>query len=184
MKPQIPKLSKMKMVINLDLIAEFNRDTASHYWGSYKDPFDAGQFVKLYSEENGQFIQLGEIPTFSPASQIIVSIEPNSENYFFEIDHIRMQLIGRPTDYVEFSPRELWSGILDLQESCGAIGEAGDFFLGPSTDVLTRTFKLTTRPKFTDRYNIVYIVVFSIRMNNVLRYCLIDPLIKTSSEET
>jgi hypothetical protein len=184
MKPQTAKQSEMKMVINLDSIAEFNRETARHYWGSYKDPFDAGQFVKLYCNENGIFVPLGDIPTFTPNSQILVSIEPNSENYNFEIDHVRMQLIGRPTDYIEFSPRQLWSGILDLRESCGAIGEAGDFFLGPSIDLVTRTFKLTTRPRFTDNYNIVYVVVFSIRMNNVLRYCLIDPLIKTSSDET
>ncbi|MEM7549602.1 MAG: hypothetical protein AAF363_08005 [Bacteroidota bacterium] len=173
---------EMNLYVNLQGIIEFNANLGeSGPWGSYTEPFDAVQFMTIDSGAPN-LEPLDGIPTFPGNSKVSIRIQPSNmdqDDYSFMVEHVRLDLIG-PREFVRSSPKRLWEDVLDLEKSQGAIGSEGNFFLGQTDD--ERRFDIITSPALTKlSYNVLYVVCFSIKLNGYIKYCIIDPLIRTSS---
>ena len=97
------------------------------------------------------------------------------------VEYVKLSLIG-PLDFSHSSPRQLWNEILDLENTDGAIGAYADFFVSQSGR--NPEFQIITSPSLSFlSYNILYEVCFSFTLNGYTKYCIADPLIKTSSAD-
>lgn len=178
----IPNLITIQLSIDAKGIVEFNQNLGSGtHWGSFDDPFDAIQFLTVSTPEIPRG-STDNIPLIYPSSQVNISIEfiPPGEGYQVEMDHFKLIVVGR-FDYYNYTPRSLWRDLIDLDATDGAVAADGNFYLGETEE---NVFSLTTSDVLNDTSpNLNYSFRFVIKKEGMIRYCQIDPLIKTSSED-
>lgn len=180
------KVLDFTLKVNLEAIISFNSNLQEEgSWGNYSTPFHSHQFVSPPQEGKGKLALLDGIPNFPANSKIQLIISPGkkvAEKYDFCVEYMRLVLIG-PSEFTQMTPKKLWEKVLDLKKTKGAIGSSGDFFLSQVDDV--DTFEIYSSPELeTTSYNLLYEVCFSFQLNGHTKYCLVDPLIKTSSGHT
>lgn len=173
------KKFKIEININGPGILDFNSNLGmSGEWGFYGNAFDATHFLNVnYPGDNGF-----DPPKLYPDSEVTFEVDFGDANpdYVFEIDHIRFSMIGA-SEFEEATPREAWRYIFDLDKTDGAIGYNGHFFLGQADG--PKRYKVRTSPNINNEScNLNYTIRFSIKHAGHIKYCQIDPLIRTSSE--
>lgn len=174
----MPKKFKIQININGPGILDFNSNLGMNGdWGFYGDAFDATHFLTVSYEGDNDY----DPPVLYPDSEVTFEIDFGDINptYAFEIDHIRLSMIGA-SEFEEATPRDAWRCIFDLDKTDGAIGYNGHFFLGQAKGA--DTYKVLTSPYLTDEScNLNYTIRFSIKHGGHIKYCQIDPLMRTSS---
>ena len=167
-------------------ILGFNEESGIGDWGTYLEPFDANQFMTVIETlPKGKTAEsLDRIPVIGKDELVNISIvfdpEENVEPVVvrYEIDHIRMQLVGEEVFEI-LTPRTAWKSVLDLDKTDGAIGFAGNFYLGQKDGQYEYQFRTSKELKDTS-YNISYSIRFAVVVAGAIKYCEIDPLIRTS----
>lgn len=173
---------KFKIEIKIDgkAILDFNSNLGmSGEWGFYSDAFDANHFLEVEYQGNDGV----NPPMLLPDTEVTFEIDFGDVNpdYAFEIDHIRLSMIGA-SQFEEATPREAWNYIFDLNKTDGAIGYNGHYFLGQTHG--PKIYKIrTTRNLNNESCNLNYTIRFSISHGGHIKYCQIDPLMRTSSED-
>jgi len=173
--------SKYEFVIDDEGIISFNENLGNvGVWGTFDRPFVSNHFMTVRS--NHKEFNVDTIIDFQASSEISMDVISKSDNspYQLEIDYLKLNIIGS-NDFQRISPRQAWGQILDLKETDGAIGVDGSFYLGESRN--TGEFTAITSDRLNKfSYNLEYQVGFTILVHGQLnRYCVVDPLIKTSS---
>lgn len=178
------KTSTKSIQLYLDIagVIDFNQNLGmGGDWGSYSYPFDASQFLTI--GVNDETPSANNIPKLQPATMIPITVIPKMDSlngYSFEMDHLRMQLIGELV-LEEKTPRNSWGEVLDLDATDGAIGEGAFYFLGQVNG--ENKYELTTAKQFPDLpHNISYRLKFSIQQGTSIKYCTVDPLLKSHSD--
>ena len=73
--------------------------------------------------------------------------------------------------------------MINLALTKGAIGDSENFFLDTTGDK-NEVFKFYTAPGVNDQSpNLIYGLTFSLNVDGHKRYCRVDPLIVTSTED-
>lgn len=173
------------LTIDTKLIENFNRDSQEdENWGNINSPFDANNLTVNSGTNPGSWFQ-----ELSAEQVMKFKLDNESVNHGLEIEYIRLNPLGT-IDYVKQSPLEAWGEIVDLDDTKGAIGEFGSFYLTPvwhkDNHDEPAHYKLKASKDLKDNSpNLSYSILFSfVSDKNHRHYCTIDPLIKTSSVHT
>ena len=174
---------KYKIVLTIDGVGilGFNSNMGMDGdWGEYENPFDATQFMIIGVEPDEA--TSSTVPKIYPNCEIelkVIFINENI-NYQFAIDHIKMGMVGF-AEFEKATPREAWSYLFDLNKTDGAIGANGHYYLGQTHGA--DEFKIFTSSNINyESCNIAYSLRFSIKYCGRIKYCQIDPLMRTSSD--
>lgn len=184
-QPDRPKQATLNLCINFKKLLAFNLDISdSDRWASYYEPFNATQFVTINA--NGDLQWLDNIVEVKPNTALNINIQPLNgieglDDPMFEVIHVRLDLIG-PKYLDRTTPRKLWGEVLNLDKTDGAIGESCHFYLG-QVDGPDDYCIVTANSLNNHSPNIVYQICFSLTLNGFVKYFIIDPLIRTSSED-
>lgn len=169
---------EIKIRAETERIETFNSQSQQDsFWGTVKVPFEAQHFVK---NDYGDGMWYHNIAAEQKMKFSILTDEDAS----LRIEYIKLSLIGW-IDYSIQSPRDQWDNLLDLAKTDGAIGDNGSFYLGRTAGGTTN-FELVASENLQDRSpNMTYSVIFSFvdSVNGLIRYCKIDPLLKTSATQ-
>ena len=178
---------EVEVILSIDpqVIEDFNKDSQEgDDWGNINVPFDANNLTVNSGTNAGSWFQQLE------AEQVMkFRLDKESMGKGLEIEYIRLNPLGS-IDYVKQSPLEAWGGIIDIDDTKGAIGEFGSFYLTPvwhkDNHEAPAHYKLRASKDLNDKSpNLSYSILFSFTSGkNHRHYCTIDPLIKTSSKVT
>lgn len=177
-------INQTEITVEIDIagIVAFNINLGmGGEWGYYSDPFDAGQFMSITTAfgDSSSVIQIPRLFPDREAKMEVIPVGNENNTFIFEIDHIRLSMIGE-ANFMRSTPRHAWAQIFDLDKTDGAIGLHGHFYLGQSSEA--NNFKMITSERVGDMScNIAYSIKFSIQLGDHIKYCTIDPLLKTSS---
>ena len=182
--------NRLQTDINISIlvkdIVDFHKVSGQHrvntLWGSFENPFRADYFSTLKIVGSSE-----TIPVLYPDINLVIKTEFIGKD-FVDIKSLEFRLAGG-IDYTTLSPTQIWEGIFDLSRTHGAIANSGNFFLSKkhlevSGESSTATFEIFSSPTITSQsQNLIYGLFFAIRVNNQVKYCRLDPMLRTSSED-
>lgn len=169
----------VKINIDIEGIESFNSQTPQNAtWGTINEPFEANHFCQNDAGDGRwyQVLHAGQRLTFSILSD---------ENSTILIEYIKLSLIGT-LDNTQQSIRGQWGQVLDLSQTTGAVGEHGAYYLTKTDDEPNQNYEMVANENLQDRSpNLAYSIIFSFvdSISGIVRYCKVDPLVKTSARE-
>lgn len=176
--------------VKVNHIVDFNSNLSQEQWGQLENPFIADQFVvwpnnnTLLCISANRSYEMDVVPYEGDILPILpVGSEQPPVYDSFEVGSIQLDLVG--SDFSHESPRIHWERILNMVSTNGAVGTSGDLFLkrnplqeGDNSE----RFAFTTSNINWGSYNIQYSLRFSFKAEGFIKYCKIDPLIRTSGD--
>lgn len=176
--------NNITLTINLPYILEFNENLGTNSnWGSFDDPFDAIQFfsVELLGDPKGS---TDNIPKIGPCQVVnvnqLIALPKPEQDWEIEIMSLKLNLIG-PLDFSRITPQTYWKEIIDVKATDGAISRDGSFYVGlNNSDIYSF---ITTSSVKDSSPNLSYSLRFVLKKEGELRYCIIDPLMRTGGRE-
>ena len=173
--------NNITLQINIPKILEFNQGTGSN-WGTFEFPFDAIQFFKV-AQSSDPAGSTDNIPKIGPNQKVVVNQltalpEPGQE-WTVEIMSLKLRLVGY-LDFSRITPQTYWKEIIDIKASDGAIARDGTFYVGLNSE---DTYAFITSSGLNDNsLNLSYSLRFVLKKDGELRYCIIDPLMRTRGD--
>ncbi|GAB5528150.1 MAG: hypothetical protein Roseis2KO_60220 [Roseivirga sp.] len=168
----------IKLIVPVEEIQNFHLHSQENpNWANIYTPFPADNFVG--GLEQARYLEL------FPEQTLTFEIA-NADEFAaaeLEIEYVRLRPLGE-IHYKLQSPRAVWANVIDVDQTKGAVGRLGAYYLKRSHE--NPPFKLITSSEMTDYSpNLAYSILFSFKDNwGTRRYCTVDPLIKTSSVHT